>query len=67
MQLLKSFVKSNCRKTTVDLGMMFNSKGKSVSTRTMQRARKGSGLNSSAAVRKALISEANRGGNALIC
>ncbi len=39
---------------------MFNSESKSISTRTMRRELKGLGLNSCAALRKQLISEANR-------
>ena len=57
---LKRLVKSNCRKTTVELRAMFNSESKSISTRTMQRELKGLGLNSCVALRKPLISEANR-------
>ena len=53
-------LKSSGRKTTVELGAMFNSESKSISTRTMQRELKGFGLNSCVALRKPLISEANQ-------
>lgn len=49
--------RSQIVETTVELGTMFNSEGRSVSTHAMQRALKGLGLNSCAAVRKPLISE----------
>ena len=57
---LKCLSKSNQRKTTVELRAMFNSESKSISTRTMWRELKGLGLNSCVALRKPLISEANR-------
>ncbi len=60
MRSLKRLVKSNCKKTTVELTAMFDSESKSISTRTMQRELKGLGLNSCVALRKPLISEANR-------
>lgn len=56
---LKRLVRSNRRKTTVELRAMFNSESKSISTRTMRRELKGLGLNSCVALRKPLISEAN--------
>jgi len=57
---LKRLVKSNRRKTTVELRAMFNSESKSISTRAVRRELKGLGLNSCVALRKPLISEANR-------
>ena len=56
---LKRLMRSNSRKTTVELRAMFNSKSKSISTRTMRRELKGLGPNSCIALRKPLISEAN--------
>uniref|UniRef100_A0A8C9RQZ3 Transposase Tc1-like domain-containing protein n=1 Tax=Scleropages formosus TaxID=113540 RepID=A0A8C9RQZ3_SCLFO len=58
---LKRLVKSNRKKRTVELTVMFNSESKSISTHTMQRELKGVGLSSCVALRKPLISEANRG------
>ena len=58
-QPLQRLVKSNRRKTTVELRAMFNSESKSISTWTMWMEHKGLGLNSCVALRKALISEAN--------
>ncbi len=57
---LKRLVKSNRKKTTVELMDMFNRESKSISTRTMRRELKGLGLNSCIALRKPLIGEANR-------
>ena len=57
---LKRLVKSNHRKTTVELRAMFNSESKSVSTHTMWRELRGLGLSSCVALRKPLSSEANR-------
>ena len=56
---LRGLVKSNGRKTTVELRAVFNSDSKSVSTCTMQRELNGLGLNSCVALRKPLIGEAN--------
>jgi len=56
---LKLLVKSNRRKTTVELRAMFDSESKSISKRTMRKELKGLGLNSFVALRKPLISEAN--------
>ncbi len=56
---LKRLVKSN-RKNTTLVTAMFNSEGKSISTCTMWRDLKGLGLNRCVALRKPLISEANR-------
>lgn len=47
------------RKTTVEVGAMFKSENKRLSTGTMQRELKGLGLNSCEAPRKPLISKAN--------
>uniref|UniRef100_A0A4W4FZR4 Lysine--tRNA ligase n=1 Tax=Electrophorus electricus TaxID=8005 RepID=A0A4W4FZR4_ELEEL len=52
--------KSDRRKTTVELGDMFNSESKSISTSTMRRELKGLRLNSCVALRKPLVGEANR-------
>ena len=52
---LKHLMKSNIRKTTVELKA-----SESKSTRTMRRELKGLGLNNCVALRKPLISEANR-------
>lgn len=52
-------MRSNRRKTTVELRAMFNSESKSIYTCTVQRELKGLGLNSCVALRKPLISEAN--------
>ncbi|MEQ2213567.1 hypothetical protein XENOCAPTIV_017087 [Xenoophorus captivus] len=57
---IKHLVKSNRRKTTVELQAMFNRKSKSISPHTMRRELKGLGLNSCVALRKPLISEDNR-------
>lgn len=57
---LKRVVRSNRRKTTVELRAMFNSESKSISTRTMRRELKGLGLNSCVALRKPLISDSNQ-------
>lgn len=57
---LKRLVRSNQRKTTVELRAKFRSGRKSVSTRTMRRELTGLRLNSCAALRKPLVSEANR-------
>ena len=48
---LKSLLKSDRKKSTVEPTAMCNSERKSISTRTMQRGLKGLRLNSSAALR----------------
>ena len=57
---LKGLVKSNRRKTTVELRAMFDSESKSISTLRMQRELKGLGLNTCVALRNPLITEANQ-------
>lgn len=54
-------LKSNRRKTTVELGVMFNSESESISTHTMRKELKGLRLNSCVALGKSLISGVNRG------
>ncbi len=55
------------KKQTVEPTAMFNSERKSISTCTMRRELKGLGLNSCVALRRPLISEANREKKASIC
>lgn len=64
---LKLLVKSNHKKATVEPTAMFNSESKSISTCTKRRELKGLGLNSCVALRRPLISEANREKKASIC
>ena len=59
MVITKRVVRSNQRKTTVELRAMFNTESKSISTRTMQRELKGLGLNSCVVIRKPPISQAD--------
>ncbi|MEQ2220888.1 hypothetical protein ILYODFUR_010208 [Ilyodon furcidens] len=66
-QSLKRLVKSNRRKTTVELRALFNSESTRISTRTLRREPMGLGLNSCVALRKPLISEANWKKKASIC
>lgn len=54
-------MKSHHRNSTVELSAMFNSETKCISTRTMWRDLKELELNSCLALRKLLMSDANRG------
>lgn len=60
-------LKSNHRKSTVELTAMFNSEGKSILHTLCNENLKRLAMNSCVASRKPLVSEANREKKALVC